>query len=308
MTRCASADIAPMCGVSTTLSSSARPLCWPSLECTSSAAPAITPSRRAVCRADSSMTAPREMFTRYAERFMARNSAAPIRPRVRSLSGTATQTKSDSASNVPRSTSSAPRAARSSRRLSMTRSTAVSTRWEKPPAIRAIREPMAPKPTIPSVLPVSSTPSSAGLFQTFARTWRSASAILRVTASRSPTVSSATAVADWPGTLNTTTPARRAASRSMLSVPEPARATTFRFGACSNTVAGSRTPLRTTMTSMSLTSRRSSSAEGRSRTTTSQVRRMRAMASSWIGSTSRTRAGGRPVVRSPGPSVWRTGV
>ena len=71
------------------------------------------------------------------------------------------------------------------------------------------------------------------------------SAIRRSIASSSPMVSSATAAALRPGTLETNTPLAAAASVSMVLVPAPARITRTRRSAASKTARGTAV-LRTT--------------------------------------------------------------
>ena len=120
----------------------------------------------------------------------------------------------------------------------------------------ATREPMAPRPMTPRVLPAISLPTNCFLpFSTFffrlgspARPWAQAAAAgtLRLPAISIPTTSSATALALAPGVLKTTMPCSLHRSRGMLLTPAPARAMASRFSLKS---ALSRSALRTRMPS-----------------------------------------------------------
>ena len=97
--------------------------------------------------------------------------------------------------------------------------------------------PMRPSPTMPSVLPSSSTPSHCERSHrpSFSAAW--AWGTLRACARTSAIVcSAAETMFDW-GALTTMTPRRVAASRSTLSRPMPARPTTSSSSAASNTSA-----------------------------------------------------------------------
>ena len=120
----------------------------------------------------------------------------------------------------------------------------------------ATREPMAPRPTTPSVLPLISLPTNCFLpFSTLlamaaspASPWVhwAASATLRLPAISIPMTSSATALALAPGVLNTTMPCSLQRSSGMLLTPAPARAMASRL---SLNVVFSRSALRTRMPS-----------------------------------------------------------
>ena len=120
----------------------------------------------------------------------------------------------------------------------------------------ATREPMAPRPMTPSVLPLISLPTNFFLpFSTVlamagspARPWHhwAASATLRLPAISIPITSSATALALAPGVLNTTMPCSLQRSSGMLLTPAPARAMASRL---SLNVVFSRSALRTRMPS-----------------------------------------------------------
>ena len=120
----------------------------------------------------------------------------------------------------------------------------------------ATREPMAPRPMTPSVLPLISLPTNFFLpFSTVlamagspVRPWHhwAASATLRLPAISIPITSSATALALAPGVLNTTMPCSLQRSRGMLLTPAPARAMASRL---SLKVVFSRSALRTRMPS-----------------------------------------------------------
>ena len=120
----------------------------------------------------------------------------------------------------------------------------------------ATREPMAPRPITPSVLPLISLPTNCFLpFSTvFAmagspvRFWHhwAAAATLRLPAISMPMTSSATALALAPGVLNTTMPCSLQRSSGMLFTPAPARAMASRL---SLKVVFKRSALRTRMPS-----------------------------------------------------------
>ena len=110
------------------------------------------------------------------------------------------------------------------------------TRMPNAAARSATEKPMEPRPMMPMVDP--SNPSAllyALLSQWPSRTSLTLSAIRRSIASSRPRVSSATAAAFRPGTLQTNTPWLAAASVSMVFVPAPARITSTSRSAASNT-------------------------------------------------------------------------
>ena len=120
----------------------------------------------------------------------------------------------------------------------------------------ATREPMAPRPMTPRVLPLISLPTNCFLpFSTlFAMAgsparpcvhW-AAAGTLRLPAMSIPMTSSATALALAPGVLKTTMPCSLHRSRGMLLTPAPARAMASRP---SLKVVFSRSALRTRMPS-----------------------------------------------------------
>ena len=99
----------------------------------------------------------------------------------------------------------------------------------KPCAIFATCVPMRPRPRTPRVLPRSSVPWN-GLRSHFpAARSAEAAGTLRSSASSSAKVCSAALVELAPGAVSTGMPRRVASSRSMLSVPMPARAMTRSF-------------------------------------------------------------------------------
>ena len=116
----------------------------------------------------------------------------------------------------------------------------------------ATREPMAPKPITPSVLPLISLPTNCFLpFSTLFAIAGSparpcvhcaAAATLRLPAMSIPITSSATAFAFAPGVLKTTMPCSLQRSSGMLFTPAPARAIASRL---SLNVVFSRSALRT---------------------------------------------------------------
>ena len=108
---------------------------------------------------------------------------------------------------------------------------------------------MRPSPTTPSVLPATSTPMYFLRSQRPSRSSWLACATLRARASSNVNVCSAAATEFPPGVLTTTTPARVAASRSMLSTPVPARPITRSFPGFFNTSAVTLVAERTTSAS-----------------------------------------------------------
>ena len=130
--------------------------------------------------------------------------------------------------------------------------------------ISATRRPTAPNPTTPRVLPDSSAPlravyGSDGDCQRPPRTYRSLSDIRRATASISPIVSSATALALRPGVLRTTTPWAVAASTSIWFSAARQIAATFRFSAAANVSSNRKSRSMTTASNFSLARRAPSS-------------------------------------------------
>ena len=116
-------------------------------------------------------------------------------------------------------------------------------------ARRATSPPILPAPTSPSVLLLSSTPASPGVFHAISRTDRSAATTLRASARISAKVSSAAETVLPAGAFSTGMPRSVAASRSMLSTPAPARPMTFRLEADSISSRVIRVALRTMMAS-----------------------------------------------------------
>ena len=109
----------------------------------------------------------------------------------------------------------------------------------------ATSTPTRPRPTTPSVLPWSSTPSHRDRFQLPPRRSRSACGMLRAWASSSAIVCSAAESTFDCGALTTITPRRVAAATSTLSRPMPARPTTTRSAPASSTSAVTCVALRT---------------------------------------------------------------
>ena len=106
-----------------------------------------------------SITGPRAVFTMIADGFIDRSAAASMRCRVSAVRLTLSDTKSDWARRSASGSQVAP----------VARSTSSATRWRawystrmpKPAARRATACPMRPKPTMPSVAPWTSRPSSS---------------------------------------------------------------------------------------------------------------------------------------------------
>src|SRR4051812_40948953 len=154
----------------------------------------------------------------------------------------------------------------------------------------ATRAPTRPRPTTPSVLPCSSTPSQRVRSHLPAFSAASAWGMLRAWASNSATVCSAADRMLDCGALTTITPRRVAAPTSTLSTPMPARPTTIRSSAASST--GSVTLVAERMISASApgTAPRSSSGESPRRTSTWwPASRRRARPPSAISSVTRIR-------------------
>ena len=180
----------------------------------------MCPSRTASASACSSMIPPRATLMSRAPCFIRASSAAPTTPRVLSLSGTWTLRKSDCASRVSKSTSSAP--ACSARSGGHQRVVGDDPHLEPlggdPGHLEAdLAEPRA----APASCSRSSVPMNAFRSHRPACIEASAGAMLRARASIIPTVCSAAAMVLPVGALSTSTPCRVAASRSMLSTPDP---------------------------------------------------------------------------------------
>ena len=137
-------------------------------------------------------------------------------------------------------------------------------------ARRASSRPIRPKPTTPRVLPLSSAPRRPALSQTPAFICASARATERARVSIRAQACSATLTLVAPGAFSTSTPRALAASRSTLSTPVPARATTRRRGAAARTPDVTRVALRTMRPSASARSAASVSARPAARSTTVQ--------------------------------------
>src|ERR671919_1666545 len=148
--------------------------------------------------------------------------------------------------------------------------------------------PTRPSPTIPRVLPCSSTPWNRSLSHLPERRAASARGTFRAEARMSASVcSAAERMFDW-GALTTITPRRVAASTSTLSRPMPALAITFRFEPASMTLASTFVWDRTT----------SASKEGIASASPPEARSVRT--STWCSSRRRSRP------RSASGSVTRT--
>ena len=102
-----------------------------------------------------------------------------------------------------------------------------------PRARSATIEPILPAPISPSVLPVSSTPMKRFFSHLPACVDASASGSWRASANISATACSAVVIEFPNGVFITTTPLAEAAGMSTLSIPIPARPTTFRLVAAS---------------------------------------------------------------------------
>src|SRR5215472_2370518 len=108
LARCPASLWLTLCGVRMRRSGSTSRKGWPggsgSFTNASTAAPAIQPSPMARARASSSAISPRAVLTSTAVGFMRQSSFSPISPRVSSVSEAWSDTTSDSASTVSRST------------------------------------------------------------------------------------------------------------------------------------------------------------------------------------------------------------
>src|ERR1700694_3409956 len=172
MLRAAIADISErvrvvalaMCGASTTFGSTTRPGCTAgSRSYTSRPTPAIFLAFSASTRAASSTTGPREVLMRIAVFFIKANCGVLSRCCVSGVSGTCTETKSDSASSLPRSTRVAPSCCSASGGSGF--GSWYSTRMLKPFARWATPRPMRPTPMSPNVAPNTSAPSIMSIAQ-----------------------------------------------------------------------------------------------------------------------------------------------
>jgi len=212
------------------------------------AAPAIVPARRASARAASSTTPPRAALTRNAVGFMRASWAAPIMAAVAFVRGTWRVTTSLRARRSSRGTSSMPWFAAASTVMygSVPRIVISSA-----PARSAIAPPILPTPTMPRVLPRSSTPVKALRFHSPRRTEASAAATRRARAKRRASACSAAAMVLPVGALTTVMPAWVAASMSTLSTPTPARPITVRRVPAAIIAASTFTWLRTRRASYS---------------------------------------------------------
>ncbi len=222
----ASRVLAPRWGVTTTAS---RPNSGDSVvgsrSNTSSAAPAITPSLTASARAASSTMPPLAALITRRVGFAFTSRSRPISPAVSAVLGRWMVRKSDSETTWSSGSSSTPmwRA-----RSTETYGSKAISRSPKARARSATSLPMRPKPTIPSVLSASSTPSHRLRSQRPATSAACACGTLRAWASNSAIVCSAADTMLLSGALTTITPRRVAASMSTLSSPMPARPTTSR--------------------------------------------------------------------------------
>ena len=153
----------------------------------------------------------------------------------------------------------------------------------------AMREPIAPTPTIPSVLPASSVEPSASArlaAHPAARSVPSMRCRRRASRPKQASACSATASRLEPGTLATGMPRALAAATGIMSTPTPWRTTPRSLGAWSNRSAGSGE--RTTSTSAPATSRRSVSGRASGACTTSATAAIARSPSGCIAPVSRT--------------------
>ncbi len=140
--------------------------------------------------------------------------------------------KSDSVTTWSRPSSSTPIFFA---RSSDTNGSYATRRMPKPLARSATSLPMRPRPTTPSVLSASSTPSQRLRSQRPATSAAWACGTLRAEASSSAIVCSAAEMMLLCGALTTITPRLVAASTSTLSSPMPARPTTIRSDPAAST-------------------------------------------------------------------------
>ena len=97
--------------------------------------------------------------------------------------------------------------------------------------------PMAPVPTMPTVLPPISRPRRPALVPPARTAWSQAGKKRRQATAR-PMASSATHWVEYPAALQTMTPFSLQALRPTWSMPVKATSSSFRLGAASTTEAG----------------------------------------------------------------------
>jgi len=217
-----------------------------SLSKTSKAAPASLPSSTALTTSFSSTSPPLAQLMIRAVGLTLASCSAPISWVVVVVSGTWSERKSASA----RSWFSGAKSTLILRAKSVDTKgswaiTCISNAW----ALLATSEPTLPKPTMPNVLFLSSTPISFSLCHLPDLSWLFASGTLRARASIRAMVCSAADTVLAVGALTTTIPFLVAASTSILSVPTPALPITFSFSPRSMISAPTLVWLRTTKAS-----------------------------------------------------------
>ncbi len=170
----------------------------------------------------------------------------------------------------------------------------------KAAASAATRRPMFPTPTMPSVLPDSSTLlMTRRACQSPARVIRSIDRTCFTQPSMSMSACSATAWELEPGACTTATPSCVAAGRSTVSSPTPCRPTTLRRGQAAISRSVTRGRARMRRPSASAAARMTPSSLS-SLTTTRASRSSCAWPSGWIGPARMTRGRGSGVIeRSP---------
>ena len=235
---------------------------------TSSAAPAIWPSRTASASAASSTIPPRAVLTMRSVGFACVSSSAEISPIVSGVFGRWMVRKS------ARSTSSSTVGTRSTpswrARSGLTKGSYATSRIPNALARCATSTPTRPRPTMPSVLSWSSTPSQR-CGSTARRGGRG-----RPGGRCAPGRGAARSCARRPTARSTAArspPSRRggsAASTSTLSRPMPARPTTTSSSPASSTSAVTWVALRMTSAAAPLTASSSSSGDSPRRTSTSR--------------------------------------
>ena len=156
------------------------------------------------------------MFSRMAPFFMEASSAAPSSGRPACSRPAWSETASEAARSSGRLRYRTPWALA---KAGSGRGSVATSCMPKALARSATSFPMRPRPTIPSVLPRSSTPMNP--FHPPVRVPRCPGTIPRATASSSASVRSATESCTAPNAALTTIPRARAAGRSMLSSPTP---------------------------------------------------------------------------------------
>jgi hypothetical protein len=171
-----------------------------------------------------------------APRGMAANWAAPSIPRVCLFSGTCRLSTSASGSSA--STEGSMRTPATGEAPSPMAGSNAATCMPSASPTRATRWPTWPKPTRPSVLPCSSTPSCAR-DQRPSCSSRSIQPMRRAAASIRPSVISATDCALAPGVTYTGMPRAVAASTSMLLTPTPCLEMTLSVGHAAMALADS---------------------------------------------------------------------